>query len=168
MKKSIITLVFAMIATFALCQTNMNRHFFRHKIDIKKYEVVDSLPIERIYIPSIFDYDEDKVITTGYGEYLIEAPHKDKMIIRTDKDRTKAIVVYNSFVFGRHMEYNIKESDKRLVLWYKDDNLFCGYTYDKRYNVCKYFEEFDKTKFEELRKHLFENMPRPPFRFQEP
>ena len=166
MKKTIITLIFAVIATIGFCQTNTNNHFFKHRIDISQYVTIDSLVIDKIYIPSMFDYDEDKIISVGSNEYLIEAPHKDKMIIKTNKDRTKAIVLYNSYIFGRHLEFNIKETEKRIVLYYEDDNLFCGYAYDKKYKVCKYFEDFDKSKFEEMRKQMFENMPTPPFRFQ--
>ena len=90
-----------------------------------------------------FDYEEEYIYKTETGLYLIDMPHKDKMIIKTNKDRTKAIILYNSFVFGRHKEFNIVETEKRLVLWYKDEDIYCGYIYDKRYKVCKYFEEND-------------------------
>lgn len=116
------------------------RNYFRHYIDIKKYEVVDSFPLERISIYSPFDYEGDKVISTGDGTYLIEMPHKDRMIIQKTKDNTKAIVVYNSYCFGRHKEFNIKENSRRIILWYEDDDLYCGYIYDKVFKVCKYFE----------------------------
>jgi len=135
MRKLILFLLLS-IATISFAQ---NRHF-RNYIDIRKYEIVDSLSLERINIYSPFDYDSDKVINNGDGEYLIELPHKDKMIIRKTKDKKKAIVVYNSIVFGRHKEFNIKENERRLILWYEDDNLYCGYIYDKVYKVCKYFE----------------------------
>lgn len=127
-----------------MCLITLNsyaqRKHFREYIDFSKYEVVDSLPLERMSIYSPFDYDTDKVISTGEGTYLIEMPHKDKLIIRKTRDNTKAIVIYNSFVFGRHKEFNIKNSDRRLILWYEDDNLYCGYIYDKQYKVAKYFE----------------------------
>lgn len=120
--------------------SNAQRHHFKHKIDISKYEVVDSLPLERINIYSPFDYEGDKIINSGDGFYLIELPHKDNMIIRKTKDNKKAIVIYNSIVFGRHKEFNIKDNKKRLILWYEDDFIYCGYIYDKYYKVCKYFE----------------------------
>jgi len=118
-----------------------NRKYFREYIDLSKYEIVDSLPLERMFIYSPFDYESDKVIPTGDGTYLIEMPHKDKMIIRKNSDNTKAIVVYNSFIFGRHKEFNIEDSDRRLILWYEDEYVYCGYIYDKQYKVCKYFEQ---------------------------
>ena len=111
------------------------------------YEIVDSLPLERINIYSPFDYKGDEIIDMGDGDYLIELPHKDKMIIMTDKERTKAIIVYNSVVFGRHKEFNIQENARRIVFWYQDDNLFCGYIYDKYYKVARYFEESSFKRF---------------------
>ena len=135
--KKLITLI--LLFTSITC-FGQNRKYFREYIDLSKYEIVDSLPLERIFIYSPFDYESDKVISTGDGTYLIEMPHKDKMIIRKTKDNDKAIVIYNSFIFGRHKEFNIEDSDRRLVLWYEDDNIYCGYIYDKQYKVAKYFE----------------------------
>lgn len=151
MKKIIFTFIFAMFAIISFAQMpNGPRHFQRPKIDFKEYCVIDTLPIERLYIYSPYDYDSSEVIDLGSGLYLINAPHKDKMVIRTNADRTKAIVVYNSYIFGRHKEFNIKETDKRIVLWYQDDTLYCGYQYDKRYKVGKYFENY----FERLQDFL--------------
>ena len=159
MKRYFITLIFTIFSILCFGQGNngnmqrpqrpfkpnpeMSKHFFKHKIDISQYEVIDSLPLERMYIFSPFDYEEEYIYKTETGLYLIDMPHKDKMIIKTNKDRTKAIILYNSFVFGRHKEFNIVETEKRLVLWYKDEDIYCGYIYDKRYKVCKYFEEND-------------------------
>lgn len=135
--KKLITLI--LLFTSITC-FGQNRKYFREYIDLSKYEIIDSLPLERIFIYSPFDYESDKVISTGDGTYLIEMPHKDKMIIRKTKDNDKAIVVYNSFIFGRHKEFNIEDSDRRLILWYEDDDIYCGYVYDKQYKVAKYFE----------------------------
>ena len=135
--KKLITLI--LLFTSITC-FGQNRKYFREYIDLSKYEIVDSLPLERIFIYSPFDYESDKVISTGDGTYLIEMPHKDKMIIRKTKDNNKAIVIYNSFIFGRHKEFNIEDSDRRLILWYEDDDIYCGYIYDKQYKVAKYFE----------------------------
>lgn len=128
--KSLILLLFLSTPCFG-------QNFFNSP---KKYENIDSLSLERITIYSSFDYDDDKIINMGDGEYLIELPHKDKIIIATDKDREKAIILYNSYCFGRHKEFFIKENEKRLILWYKDSHIYCGYIYDKIFKVCKYFE----------------------------
>lgn len=153
MKKYVVTFLFALIASVGFAQFSPMHHpqpTERVRIDFREYCVVDSLPIEMLYIYSPYDYDSGEVIDLGSGLYLINAPYKDKMIIRTNKERTKAIVVYNSYCFGRHKEFNIKETEKRIVLWYQDDNLYCGYQYDKRYKVAKYFENF----FEHLQDFL--------------
>ena len=132
MKKLLVILLFLIpIVSFGQRRFVPNLH---------QYAVVDSLPLERLNIHSPFDYEDDEIIPLGDGDYLIKAPHPDKMIIRTNRERTKAIVVYNSYCFGRHKEFSIKEDDRRLYLWYKDDNIYCGYVYDKVFKVCKYFE----------------------------
>ena len=123
MKKFLVLSLFTMISMVSFGQVSIPKrvsHFF----DYKKYEVVDSLPIERLYIHSPFDYDDETVISMGDGNYLINAPHKDNMIVRFNSDRTKAIVVYNSYCFGWHKEFNVIENDKRLILWYKDKKFY--------------------------------------------
>lgn len=144
MRKLFLTFLFTLITTVSFAQFNPGRHHYnydmRARIELAQYTVVDSLPLERISIYSPFDYDSDKVINMGSGDYIIEMPHKDKMIIRTNKDRTKAIVLYNSYCFGRHNEFTIKDNERRMILWYEDDEIYCGYIYDKFYKVCKYFE----------------------------
>ena len=67
-------------------------------------------------------------------------PHNDNLVIKTNKDRTKAIVLYNSYCFGRHLEFEVQENDRRIVLYNQDDKGYCGYIYDKYYKVAKYFE----------------------------
>lgn len=129
-----------LIGLFSLISSISYGQHFMNYLDISKYVITDSLTLERINIYSPFDYESDKVINAGNGDYLIEMPHKDKMIIKMTKDRKKAIVVYNSIIFGRHKEFNIKDNERRLVLWYEDDHIYCGYIYDKIYKVCKYFE----------------------------
>lgn len=139
MKRFILSLVFVFITTFGFSQTHtILPHFDRP--DLSQYEVVDSLPLERIMIHFDKEIDNDDFISLGSGDYMAPIPHKDKIVIKTNTDRTKAIVLYNSYCFGRHLEFNVKENEKRTVLWFQDKNLYCGYIYDKTYKVCKYFE----------------------------
>ena len=70
--------------------------------------------------------------------YSIEAP--GKMIIAYNQDRSKAIILRNSYVLGKHFEFEVKEEPNRLILWYKDNHIYCGYIYDKRIKSCDYFE----------------------------
>ena len=138
MKRFILSLVFVLVATFGFAQApHMNRF---EPIDFNKYEMVDSLPIERIMIHFEKEIDNEDFIDLGSGDYMAPVPHKDNMIIRLTSDKTKAIVTHNSYAFGRHFEFNVKDDEKRIVLWYQDKNIYCGYIYDKKYKVCKYFE----------------------------
>jgi hypothetical protein len=137
-KRLILSLVFVLVTTFSFAQgSSMN---FMHRIDLSKYEVVDSLPLERIMIYNEKEIDGEGIIDLGSGYYMAPIPHKDNMIIKTTKDKDKAIIIYNSYCFGRHFEFNVEDNDARTVYWYKDKNVYCGYIYDKKYKVCKYFE----------------------------
>ena len=147
MKKLFISFALAIVSTLVFAQMpqrmHQPRHFNMPDIDKMEYCIIDSLPLERITIYSPYDYGEtDGVIKLGENTYLMEMPFSDKMLIATNKERTKAIVLYNSYAFGRHKEFNIKETDRRLILWYEDDDVYCGYQYDKKYKVCKYFENW--------------------------
>lgn len=151
MKKFILTILFALIATFSFSQPM--QHQFRPKIDFAKYEIVDSLPLERIMIYAEKEIDGEGVIDLGSGYYMAPLPHNDKMIIRMTQDSTKAIVLYNSIVFGRHFEFNVKNNERRMILWYEDKGIYCGYIYDKYYKVCSYFES--KKEFKKFMRRRF-------------
>lgn len=140
MKKIILTILFALIATFSFSQPNYVQHHFRPEINLSQYNVVDSLPLERITIHFDKEIDDERFISLGSGDYMAPLPHNDKIIIKTNEDRTKAIVLYNSYCFGRHLEFDIQENEKRIVLYNQNDKGFCGYIYDKKYKVAKYFE----------------------------
>lgn len=131
--KKLLIFILSIIPIFGFSQ----KRFIQNHM---QYTIIDSLSLERISIHSPFDYESDKVIPMGDGDYLIEIPHKDKMVICYNKDKSKAIILYNSYCFGRHKEFNVTDNEKRTLLWYKDDHLYCGYIYDKVYKVAKYFE----------------------------
>lgn len=151
MKRFILSLVFVLVAMFGFAQApHMN---FLDRPNFKKYEVVDSLPIERVLVHFNKEYDDDVLIPLGDGDYMAPVPHKDNMIIRTTTDKTKAIVIYNSYVFGRHLEFNMEENERRITLWYKNGNTYCGYIYDKQYKICKYFES--KKEFNNFMRYRF-------------
>ena len=153
MKKFILSLVFVLVASFGFAQAP--RMSFMNRIDFNKYEVVDSLPIERIMIHFDKEIDDENLISLGSGDYMATVPHKDNMIIRTTTDKTKAIVVHNSYAFGRHFEFNVEDNERRTVLWYEDKGIYCGYIYDKKYKVCKYFES--KKEFNRFMRRPFFN-----------
>jgi len=153
MKRFILSLVFVLVASFGFAQAP--RMSFMNRVDFNKYEVVDSLPIERIMIHFDKEIDDENLISLGSGDYMATVPHKDNMIIRTTADKTKAIVVHNSYAFGRHFEFNIEDNERRIVLWYEDKGIYCGYIYDKKYKVCKYFES--KKEFNRFMRRPFFN-----------
>lgn len=97
----------------------------------QRYIEIDSLILEKMYM------DKSK------ESYSIEAP--GKMIIAYNQDRSKAIILRNSYVFGKHFEFEVKEEPNRLILWYKDNHIYCGYIYDKRIKSCDYFEAISKS-----------------------
>lgn len=153
MKRFILSLVFVLVASFGFAQAP--RMSFMERVDFNKYEVVDSLPIERIMIYFEKEIDDENLIDLGGGYYMAPVPHNDKMIIRTTTDKTKAIVVHNSYAWGRHFEFNVEDNERRTVLWYEGKGIYCGYIYDKKYKVCKYFES--KKEFKRFMKRPFFN-----------
>lgn len=152
--KKLFTILLAFIVSFSYVQAQVpQRNHVRQFPNVDKmiYCVIDSLPLERITIYSPYDYEEgEDVIKLDDNSYLMKMPFKDKMVIATNKERTKAIILYNSYAFGRHKEFNIKETDRRIILWYENEGIYCGYQYDKRYKVCKYFENW----WEEFKEHM--------------
>ena len=153
MKRFILSLVFVLVASFGFAQAP--RMSFMNRVDFNKYEVVDSLPIERIMIYFEKEIDDENLIDLGGGYYMAPVPHNDKMIIRTTTDKTKAIVVHNSYAWGRHFEFNVEDNERRTVLWYEGKGIYCGYIYNKKYKVCKYFES--KKEFKRFMKRPFFN-----------
>lgn len=146
MKKFFITLLAVLMTVSVSAQVpRFNR------IDFSKYETVDSLPLERIMIHFNKEIDNKDFVDLKSGYYLAPIPHKDNFVIKFNNDKSKAIVIWNSYCFGRHFEFNVKDEERRIVLWYKDDNNYCGYIYDKEFKVCKYFDS--KRQFNKFMKH---------------
>jgi hypothetical protein len=134
--KKLLLILFAFVPMLSMAQ-------------FSEYNVVDSLPLEMVYIH--LDKEIEDAIDLGDGYYMVKMPHKDKIVFRTNSDRTKAIMIYHSICFGsKRFLYNIEENENRIVLWYKDSRNYCGYIYDKKYKVCKYFES--KREFKRFRR----------------
>ena len=137
MKRLILSLFLTFMCSLGFAQ---HRHMVRPFIDIARYEEVDSFPLERLMIHANKEIDSEGCIELGDGDYLVNVPYKDRMIIKYNSDRSKAIVLYNSYIFGRHFEFNIEDNERRTILWYEDKRIYCGYIYDKLFKVCKYVE----------------------------
>lgn len=146
MKKFLLTFVLTIIASLSFAQP---RSPF---IDFSKYEKVDSFLLEKVEVTLPFEIKESDLpkdaIVEGGNRYLFTLPFSDKMVIKTNSDKSKAIIIRNSvvvggrinFMFRRHYEYNVEENERRLILWYKDNRTYCGYIYDKELKVCQYFD----------------------------
>lgn len=160
MKKFFITflLMFCMTISYAQPQ-NFNR------IDFSKFEVVDSLPLERIMIHFEKEMSEEEIAAKNLvdlksGYYLAPIPFKDNFVVKYNADKSKAIVIRNSYAFGRHYEFNVKDEERRTVFWYKDDDVYCGYIYDKEFKVTKYFDS--KKQYNRFMRHRPMFRPIPP------
>ena len=108
------------------------------------YTNIDSIVLEAI--PAIVQEEG--------SDYLIQLPHKSKLIVAYNADKTKAIVLRSGFIYMRHYEYNVKDNDVRLVLWYKDEHVYCGYIYDKSSKAGNYFEAITQEEKDKLTKRL--------------
>ena len=87
--------------------------------------------------------------------YLIELPHESKIVVAYNDDKTKAIILRNGYLFGKHFEFDVKDDEKRTVFYHNDDVLFCGYIYDKASNAAQYFETINDTE----KNNLIRRMP---------
>lgn len=141
MKKIILTMLFAIFTMASVvAQPRMSRPMHFNKV----YTVIDSLVIEQV--PTPFPTEND--------DYLMELPRNGKMIIAYNATKTKAIVLRNGYTHGRHMQFNVEDNKARLILYYKDNTIFCGYIYDKAAKACKYFEAINEDEKDKLVKKL--------------
>ena len=155
MKRFLFLSIMLLSVTFGFAQRPQTN--FMKQIDISKYEITDSLPIHYVMVHFNKEVEEFSFIELGDGDYLAPVPHKDNIVIKRTTDGSKAIVTRNSYAFGRHFEFNVDENQRRIVLWFKDKNIYCGYIYDKEYKVCKYFES--KKEYKRFIRRPFFNRP---------
>ena len=149
MKKSILMIVAALfIAMAAVAQP---RPFTFMHSDTTKYVNTVSLSIEKAFWHSDRDIDFEGVQVLGDGDYLFALPQSDSIVIKTNADKTKAkIVKKNHFLgapFDMRFSYNIKEDEKRIILWYEDNRTYCGYIYDKNLKACQAFRDVKEKVF---------------------
>lgn len=135
MKKITLLLITLLITTSVFSQ-----HFHYRNV----YKNIDTLLVETVA----------SVYPTQNNEYLIEIPSGNKLVIAYNEDKTKAIVLQSSFPFVRYKEYNVKEDERRIILWYDDNILYCGYVYDKKLNAAQYCETINKEEFKNLLKEM--------------
>ena len=176
MKNFIFVLTFMLFSITCFGQFNF-QNGIRQFINEQDYELVDSLPLERFqtYVPdsNLISHIEEhsngllnpnRIISLGDCEYMFELPIKDKILLKYNKDRTKAIITNINSVhgFGLHFfEFNVKDDKRRQILYYDDDNVLCGLIYDKYFKAAKYFRyvknEIGKRRFHRMRRMFKQN-----------
>lgn len=170
MKKVIFMTLFMLFSITCFGQFNMPNRM-RPFINEKDYVLVDSLPLERYqtYVPDsnliqhIQEHSperlkENQIIQLGANEYVFELPVKDKIILRYNKDKTKAIITSSSIIHGMGLyfcEFNVKDDKQRQILYYEDKNILCVLSYDKKFKLANYFryekKEIGRRQFRRIR-----------------
>ena len=124
MKKIILALVVCLFAISAYSQPN------RHRVHFKSvYTTVDTLVLKNM----------PTVNPTKDGSCLVALPKEQNLVIAYNNDRTKAIVLHG-YPWAKKMEYVVKYEGHRLILYFKDEHIYCGYIYDEKVKACQYFE----------------------------
>lgn len=106
--------------------------------DFSQYSNTDSLAVEMVYFHSDAVLTTEGIIDLGGGYYMAKTPFKTNFVIKTNADKTKAIVAHR-FHFDP-FQYTVKEDDRRITLYYKDKKVCRGYVYDKKLKVCQPFD----------------------------
>jgi hypothetical protein len=146
MRKYILLSIMCLLALTAFSQTPRHGRFHFKSV----YTTIDTLVVQNA--PS--------VSPTKDGDYLVPLPREHNIIIAYDNEHTKAIVLHG-YAWGKRMEFNIKYEGSRLILWYKDEHLYCGYIYDNKVKACQYFEAINDSEKDRLvnRFKFLERMP---------
>ena len=153
MKKILITSIMAIFSVIAA-----SAQFNRHALFMGDFTTIDTLTLEQAPTP----------FPTSDNNYLITLPRESKMVIAYNSDKTKAKVLltgqimhrrWNRHMMNVFMEYDVEDNQARLILYHKDNRIFCGYIYDKKAKACQRFEAIN----EEEKDKLIEKMPFIPF-----
>ena len=141
MRKLIFTLLLTLVTITMSAQFQRSMNFNRG------FSNIETLSLEQVATP----------FPTENNDYLMELPRKGRMVIAYNSDKTKAKVLFNGTPMDNHkryinriMEFDVKENEVRLILYHMDNNIFCGYIYDKAAKACKYFEAIDEEQKDKL------------------
>ena len=139
MKKFFLASIMCLFALTAFSQAPRHGRFHFKNV----YTIVDTLVIQNA--PS--------VTPTKDGDYLITLPREHKLVIAYNNDHTKAIALHG-YPYAKRMEYNVKYEGTRLILWYKDEHIYCGYIYETKLKACQYVEAINEAEKERLEKRF--------------
>lgn len=139
MASFVMAIMMLMTTSVIYAQNKIGRYHFKDK-----YTNVETITVENATVP------------TENGDYLIELPVKSNLTIAYNAEHSQAIVLHSDYPFIKHMEYNVKDNDVRLVLWFMDKgkHVYCGFVYDKKSKTARYFEAINEAEKERLVKRL--------------
>ena len=143
MKKILITFIAAFTACICNAQLFSNR-------DFRQFPHLTSVVVANVPTP----------VPTSNNDYLIALPRESRMIIAFNDDSTKAKVIHDGRPnfprnrYKKNLAYNVKDNARRLVLYYQDSKLYCGYIYDKQSKAVQYFNASNLIELNEVSRHL--------------
>ena len=146
MRKFILASIMCLFALIAFSQAPRHERFHFKSV----YTTVDTLVVKSV----------QSAYPTRDGDYLVTLPKEQNLIFAYNEDHTKAIVLHG-YMWGKRMEFNVKYNEARLILWYKDEHIYCGYIYDTKHKACQYFEAINDSEKDRLVKRFkfLERMP---------
>lgn len=122
----------SIVCLFAMVAYSQPKH---HRVHFKSvYTTVDTLVLKNV--PTV-NPNKD-------GSCLVALPREQNLVVAYDNERTKAIVLHG-YPWAKRMEYTVKYEGYRLILYYKDKHVYCGYIYDERAKACQYFEAINES-----------------------
>lgn len=147
MKKFILLTV---MMAFVACASVLAQPKFIN-LDPTKYTDVVTLSIENRFFHAEREINFEGVQELGNGDYMHALQHKDSLVFETNAEKTKAKVVkMNQFLrlpMDRFLSFNVKEDERRIILYYEDNRIYCGYIYDKSLKACQPFMNVKERQF---------------------
>ena len=126
----------------------------KNSFPFEEYTNTDSLVLEWAWVNVGKEIPENEYVKDyGGGYYMFKLLHPRYIVIKTNDDRTKALID-NLHPMHPSIEYNIFEDERSIVLWYEDNNLYCGFVYNKIVKACDKLTK-RKKEFKREFKHFF-------------
>ena len=144
-KRIYFLLVLALVSLVSFAQPKIGFPF-------GEYTKTDSIVLEWAWVNIQREIPENEnVKNCGGGYYMFKLQHPRYIIVRTNEDRTKAFIDnFHPMFLSR--EYNVFEDERSLVLWYEDDNIYCGFVYNKQAKACDRFAKRKKQFMKEFKR----------------
>ena len=128
-----------LFAMTAFCQAPRHGRFHFKNV----YTIVDTLVVKSV----------QSNYPTKDGDYLITLPKEQNLVAAYNNDHSKAIMLHG-YPYAKKMEFNVKYEGTRLILWYMDEHIYCGYIYETKLKACQYFEAINENEKDRLVKRF--------------